>query len=177
MKENDYDLELPKIVSRVDQVIYYPLHYDCVVNHNGFIEVVGTHSIGSGLIFTKDLVLTFQKHNLKLFDEHYALYGVDVSLFRRMWRLVKQGEHFKLKSSCVLLHSLSRTEGPESKFRRTERLIDFAISVRRYPSLRSYASFIKKGGRQLIGFNFSDIKIMLVSYISGIHPRSKKWKV
>jgi len=173
--EDDYDLEIPKIVSRSDEVTYYPLSNGKVITHDGFIPVAGTHSIGSGLMFTNRFVSIFNKHNMKLFDENYALYGVDVSLFRRMWYLNSLGEVFKMKTSSTIIHSLSRTEQKQSTFRHTERLIDYAISVRRYPSIRAYASFIKKGLKQLIKFKFKDFTLMCSSFISGVHPRSKSW--
>lgn len=47
-------------------------------------------SIGSGLVIYKSLVECFRKDNLKLFDERYALYGVDYSFFRRIQRIKKQ---------------------------------------------------------------------------------------
>ncbi|PRD16798.1 glycosyltransferase family 2 protein [Pantoea coffeiphila] len=175
IEKDDYDLEIPKIVSRVDNQVYYPISNGHVITDDCFLDVQGTSSIGSGLLFTKRLVNVFSKHNLKLFDENYALYGVDVSLFRRMWNLNRKGEVFKLKTSSSILHSLSRAEGQESAFRSNERLIDYAITARRYPTPRLYASFLKRGLKQLVGMRFREFFQMCGYFISGVHPRSKMW--
>lgn len=175
MYSNDCDLELPRIVSISDNETYYPISKGKVIRIDGFLEVLDTFSIGSGLMLSRIFVEKYFSRNMNVFDENYALYGVDVSLFRRMWKMKKQGEDFKIKTSSTIIHSLSRTEGPESDFRRKERLIDYAVSVRRYPSLRGYASFIKKGLTQLVTLRITDFSLMSCSFVSGMHPRSKLW--
>lgn len=172
---DQYDLEVPKIISRHDNVTYYPISDGSVVTNDGFIPVKGTHSIGSGLIITRKLVGIFERNNLNLFDEHYALYGVDISLFRRMWKLADLGEIIKIRSSSTLIHSLSRIESAESEFRRLERAMDFAISVRRYPTARLYLSFCKKTLTNLSRFRFKDVYLMMSCFISGRHPRCRDW--
>lgn len=172
---NDCDLELPRIVSIADNETYYPISNGRIIQSDVQLEVLNTFSIGSGLILTRDFVEKYFKNNLNVFDRNFALYGVDVSLFRRMWQLKRQGENFKVKTSSTIFHSLSRTEGPESDFRRKERLIDYAVSIRRYPSWRGYASFIKKTLIQLATLRIKELCLMCGCFISGMHPRSRVW--
>lgn len=172
--DDDCDLQLPLIISREDGKVYYPMENGRVVSGKNVLNPKVTHSIGSGLIIHKRVVSVFKENELQLFDEHYALYGVDVSFFRRIWVLSNKGVVFKLKSTSHIIHSLSRTEDVESSFRRTERLIDFAVTVRRYNSFRSKMSFCKKTLISLLSLKFGDIAVMYDAYIHGSHPRCRK---
>jgi GT2 family glycosyltransferase len=168
---NSYDLELPRIVSVTDNIVYYPISFKKVVTQNCELDPKNSFSIGSGLIINKSFVEKFQKYDTKIFDEDFALYGVDVSLFRRMYKLIDKGESFKIRSSSYLEHSLSRVEGEESRFRIQERLLDLAISARKYPSLSLYYNFGKKFILNCILFDFDNIKLLLRGYFEGKHPR------
>ena len=172
---NDYDIELPKIVSVVDGKTYYPISRDLVCINDDYLDPSTTISIGSGIIITRSFLEKFSKKGLKIFDEKYAFYGVDSSLFRRMWKLKREGQDFRIKSSSTIIHSLSRTEGPESIFRKNERLMDFAITMRHYPSFSGYLSLLKKGLKQLVTLKMKDFILMFRCFFSGIHPRSKIW--
>ncbi|WP_227536752.1 glycosyltransferase family 2 protein [Klebsiella michiganensis] len=173
--DEECDIQLPQIISREDGKIYYPMENGKVIVSKTILNPKVTHSIGSGLIIDRNVVTIFKENSLRLFDEHYALYGVDVSLFRRIWELSNRGISFKLKSSSYIIHSLSRTEGVESPFRRKERLIDFAITVKRYGSLRSKMSFCKKTLINLLSLKFDDIAVMYDAYIHGSHPRCREY--
>lgn len=174
MYGNDYDIQAPRIISRKDNLAYYPMTNGKVVHEYGTLEPSSTHSIGSGLILKKSLVKIFQKHSLQLFDEHYALYGVDVSLFRRVWRICSFEDNIIIKSSSTLLHSLSRAEEQKSKFRDDERLIDFSVTARNYPSLRGYLSFTKKFGKNILSFKLKNVILMTDTFFHGNHPRCRK---
>lgn len=167
------DLQLPLIISKQNGEIYYPIEFGKVVNKTKKLDPKNTFSIGSGLIIDKNLVSIFYENDMQLFDENYALYGVDVSLFRRIWILTDKGCRFNLTSSSFLTHSLSRTEGNESSFRHRERLIDFAITVRQYYSIRYLLSFVKRFFIKVLSLKFSDAYIMLDAFINGCHPRCR----
>ncbi|HFV9295193.1 glycosyl transferase [Serratia fonticola] len=170
---NEVDLELPRIISRADDEVYYPIEGKTVVTVTCDLDPKTSYSIGSGLIINNSLVSKFQKHNIKIFDENFALYGVDVSLFRRIYQLINKGEIFKIRTSSYLKHSLSRTEGKESSFRVKERLIDVAVATRRYPSFRSHVYLSKKIMTNIVKFNFDNVYLILNAYFSGMHPRCK----
>ena len=174
--DNDsYDIELPKIISRVDGAIYYPISKGVPITENGVIRHKEIFSIGSGLTFTKNVVDAFKKFNICLFDEHYALYGVDFSFFRRMHFLQMKGMSFILSSTFTLYHGLSKTESVQSHFRHRERLIDFALTVRHYPSPRLYLALVKRVLTDSLCLNFKDVNLVLKSYFSSYHPRCKKY--
>lgn len=170
---NESDLELPRIVSRTDDLTYYPIEDKKIVTTDRELDPKTSFSIGSGLVIHRSLVEKFQKNNIDPFDENYALYGVDVSIFRRMYKLIEKGESFKIKTSSYLKHSLSRAEGKESPFRIKERLIDVAVTTRRYPTLRMHIHLLKKILIQLASFKFGNVSSMLSAYYTGMHPRCK----
>ena len=172
----NYDLETPRIVSKKDGVVYYPVSNGKVIKKDSTLDVIGTHSIGSGLIISHNLINQFKENKIKLFDENYALYGVDVSLFRRMWLLSDKGINFNVKTSSSILHSLSRTEAKETDFRRLERIIDFAITLRHYPTFRAYLSFCKRLLIQFCTMRFKDLVTMISVFVQGKHPRCTKVK-
>jgi hypothetical protein len=170
---NEADMELPRIISRTDHVTYYPIEAKKVVTVDRELDPRTSFSIGSGLVIHHSLVEKFHKHNVSLFDESYALYGVDVSIFRRIYQLMDKGERFKIKTSSHLKHSLSRAEGKESPFRIKERLIDVAITTRRYPTLRMHVHLLKRILINLVSFKLDNVSSTIKAYLSGMHPRCK----
>lgn len=171
ISNDSFDIELPKIMSRVDSKVYYPKVDKCIFYEDGSIIGSDVFSIGSGLTISNNVVKKFIKHKMDLFDEHYALYGVDFSFFRRLKKPQNKGEDFKISSNFTLLHSLSKAEVIQSKFRHDERLIDFALTVRHYPSPRLYLSFFKRIAMDLLRFNIGDIALVTKTYLTASHPR------
>lgn len=176
MKNNNVDLELPKIKSSSDELIYYPICDGIVTNELVDLDPRKVLSIGSGLIINQALVDKFKTNNLKLFDESYALYGVDFSLFRRIYKIVDLGEVVKIRSSCFLTHSLSRLDMNENRdsFRARERALDLAISTRRYPTINLYYMFLRKIVGESIKMRYGNVYCMIKAYILGMHPRCSK---
>ncbi|EHD22411.1 MULTISPECIES: glycosyltransferase family 2 protein [Brenneria] len=170
------DLELPKIISTGDKKIYYPVCKSGIITTDTDLDPESALSIGSGLIINRTLVEKFKKHNLKPFDENYALYGVDFSLFRRIYKIVSKGENVKVRSSSFLMHSLSRLEQSENKndFRTRERALDIAISARRYPTLHLYYKFFSGVFSEFIKMNWGNMFSMLKAYFLGVHPKCSK---
>ncbi|WP_148877337.1 glycosyl transferase [Serratia marcescens] len=171
--QNEDDMELPRIISRVDGVTYYPVEEKKIVTAERYLNPRASFSIGSGMVINNSLVKKFRKHGVALFDENYALYGVDVSIFRRIYQLIDRGEDFKIKSSSHIYHSLSRAEGKESPFRIRERLIDTAITTRRYPTLRLHIHLSKKLIINVIKLHGKNVASMIKAYLTGMHPRCK----
>ena len=178
LKNTNADLNIPKIISSIDDKIYYPISNGVVVTESTTLDASHVLSIGSGLIINRTLIDKFSHYNLKLFDENYALYGVDYSFFRRLWWVVKQGGGINVCSSSFLKHSLSRIDKNESnnKFRSRERVLDVAITARQYPSLYSYYIFLRKVLGELSKMNFTNVIYMFRAYIIGRHPRCPKIK-
>lgn len=170
------EIILPKIISKVDSKIYYPIVDDKVCCEDGLIENCNVFSIGSGLIISRTVIDKFELHSLSLFDEHFALYGVDFSFFRRLMILKMKGETFEISSNASILHSLSKVENIQSKFRRQERLIDFVLTLRHYPTTRLYLAFVKRLLVELCFLRFEDVCLMVNTFFSGIHLRCKQWR-
>ncbi|UUE43773.1 glycosyltransferase [Pectobacterium aroidearum] len=170
----DADLIIPMIRSIFDNKIYYPIVNKTVLDKNTDISGFKVLSISSGLILTKRLVDKFNSCSLSVFDENYALYGVDTSFFKRLIYLRKKGVIIKISCLGEILHSLSRVNVPDSKFRIMERMYDLAISTRRYPSILNILFYSKALFLNLSNRSF--LQALVVGFIHGKHPRSKKWK-
>lgn len=170
---SDYELLLPRISSVQDGTIYYPILNESVITGDKFLATKGLFSIGSGLILTSGFLDKFVKVNFKPFDEKFALYGVDFSLFRRMNILSEQGEFFKVKTAGEIIHSLSRTDGVESKFRREERLIHFSLTTRNYPSYYQCYIFLKRSIKEILFFRVRNLYVMYDAFLHGSHPRCR----
>ncbi|MEH5251408.1 glycosyltransferase family 2 protein, partial [Klebsiella variicola] len=171
LNDCSFEIELPKIESRIDNRVYYPVVDNHVFSAIGTIVGKRVFSIGSGLTFTRSVVDKFISHKLDLFDEHYALYGVDFSFFRRIQILQKKGEEFLMSSNFSLLHSLSKAESIQSNFRHKERLVDFALTVRHYPTPHLYFSLLKRVVLDAFKLNFKDVNLIIKTFFNGAHPR------
>ncbi|WP_241570116.1 hypothetical protein, partial [Rosenbergiella collisarenosi] len=85
------DLQLPKVISIDDNVLYYPIVNGNVIDSEDKSLIFSNndivYSIGSGLIIYKSCIEKFYSHSYDLFDESFALYGVDMSIFKRIEKL------------------------------------------------------------------------------------------
>ncbi|WP_072198395.1 hypothetical protein [Klebsiella pneumoniae] len=167
------DLELPRIISKETGRIYYPMLSGDISQVDAELDLNSKFcmSIASGLILDRKLLNEFYRRELKLFDERYALYGVDSSFFKRLKMLVRNGVCFNAKTSCYVRHSLSLTDKEFSEFRFKERLWDTAISTRCYPSIWQYYmffyNFVKLFKYRKVEYFF----ILFRGVIRGKHPR------
>lgn len=176
IKNSHVDLEVPKIISSGDGKVYYPICENMVVTTDRDLDPESALSIGSGLIINRTLIEKFKRHDLKLFDEHYALYGVDYSLFRRIYKILDKGERVKIRSSSFLVHSLSRLDDSlrENSFRNIERALDVAVSARRYPTLHLHYLLVRKFISESIKMNWGNAYNIVKAYLLGSHPRCSK---
>ncbi|HBT3065706.1 TPA: hypothetical protein MBF00_003266 [Klebsiella aerogenes] len=170
------DIRIPIIKTSKGDVMYPKIDNEIIVSERIISENVFFYSIGSGLVIYKSLIDVFTKSNLKLFDERYALYGVDVSLFRRIMKVKEKGENIIIKVEKEMVHSLSRVDESPSTFRLRERLIDNVITLRHYPKSKtsSIIFFLKMFMKRLLMFRFSEILLMFNILIKGKHPRCNK---
>lgn len=169
---DNIDIELPKIYAIQDQKQYYPIVNGAVYSSNGLIkEYSEIYSIGSGLILSKKVKELFKESNLELFDSNFALYGVDTSFFRKINFLKNKGTIFNITSLMSVDHSLSRTEGEISEWRYIERLYDQTLSIKYYQQLK-FLRLIKLLIKNIPKFKY--IKIILLTYFNGFHPRCVK---
>ncbi|MEL4888510.1 glycosyl transferase [Pectobacterium betavasculorum] len=176
VKNSKVDLEVPKIISSGDRCVYYPICENEIVTTDRDLDPKSALSIGSGLIINNTLIEKFKRHDLKLFDEHYALYGVDFSLFRRIYKICTKGESVKIRSSSFLVHSLSRLDESSRKnnLRNIERALDVAITARRYPTFHLHYLLIRKFVAESMKMNWSNAYNIVKAYLLGCHPRCLK---
>lgn len=81
LTDSSIELIIPRIYSIDDSKFYYPRQNDRLVELNDEINNNSVMSISSGLIMSKELVRLFKTHYRDIFDERFALYGIDTSFF------------------------------------------------------------------------------------------------
>lgn len=134
-------------------------------------------SIGSGLVLSGKLVNIMHKRWGSVFDERFALYGVDTTFFNRVSKL-KCSDLIRTISGFE--HSLSRNESESErvqKMRRDERSIDLGLSLRLYPSLGLYWHLSKILLKKCLGINLINFSVVVNSFFSGRHPRTNQQRI
>ena len=172
-------MHLPLIKNISDNKIYYPRVDNVVINDKVLLNSISDynefHSIGSGLVIYRDLIDVFKKYNLKLFDERFVFYGVDVSIFRRIMFLKKKyGVIFEIRIVSLLNHSLSEHEANFSDWKKKEMLYADALMIRRYSENKSILvySFLKFLLKNILSCQFKNLIFSILVFIKGAHPRS-----
>ncbi|MFB5079716.1 glycosyltransferase family 2 protein [Raoultella sp. C349492] len=174
--DESIDLQLPQIVEVDKDIKHYPFLNNRLFTGGiptVFINKDTILSIGSGLVVYKKMINCFNENNMTLFDERYALYGVDYSFFRRIDSLKRLNYNFNIQVFTSLKHSLSKTESGFSEWRHREHLHDYAISCRFYSKslLHMLLGMLRCIFRELIKKRFSNIKLVLCTFVKGKHPR------
>ncbi|AWD70005.2 MULTISPECIES: glycosyltransferase family 2 protein [Acinetobacter] len=172
-------MHLPLIKNISDNKIYYPRVDNVVINDKVLLNSISDynefHSIGSGLVIYRDLIDVFKKYNLKLFDERFVFYGVDVSIFRRIMFLKKKyGVIFEIRIVSLLNHSLSEHEANFSDWKKKEMLYADALMIRHYSENKSILvySFLKFLLKNILSCQFKNLIFSILVFIKGAHPRS-----
>lgn len=169
----DYDILAPKIISADNDKLYYPTISGEPISLCGEVDISNFMSIGSGLTLSKKTVILFKKYFNKVFDENFALYGIDTSFFLRARRMnAKFNEDIKTVCLGELRHSLSRVKGPISNWRRKERLYDLALTARYYPEYVSRINLVKDIIKYTFRMDLEAAKTLVVYFYLGKHPRS-----
>lgn len=175
-----YDVEVPKIVatdgSLESGVVQYPVEDDVPVLEMRIVDVGTVSSIGSGLILTRQFIDKFRTAHMPIFDNHYALYGVDYSLFRNMRKLLAKGVPFTFTSFSSINHSLSRLQkGTLSEHTKRERLYDIILSARHYPDKSYIKGLVKSLVRAVLSLDFYLVFHIISTFFKGYHPRCKQY--
>lgn len=169
----EIDLIIPKIYSLDDCKFYYPCQDGVLIETGDNISISRVMSISSGLTISNKLIQLFNLHYGKVFDERFALYGIDTSFFLRLHEL-SRSEIISVDCKFTLLHSLSRTQNEISRSRTIERIYDTALTARHYPKFLGKIEFMKILCYYVGKFKFYYAYKLLHCYISGIHPRALK---
>lgn len=131
-------------------------------------------SIGSGLVLSKTAVDIIASVYGSVFDEKFALYGVDTSFF---YRIHKANLGYMLETIPGFEHSLSRLESESKeikKIRLVERSYDFALMFRNYPEIWQIKYLVKQLILLMLNKNILDFKSFFRALLSGIHPRASE---
>ncbi|AWF35313.1 glycosyl transferase [Klebsiella oxytoca] len=175
VNSSNFDLELPRIQSIIDDKTYYPINDKKIVLCNGILNPKTVVSIASGMIINNRLVDIFRQYNLQLFDDSFALYGVDASFFRRL-NYIALKEDIKANTSSIIIHSLSRIEKKEKIYSSHERIIDITLSTKKYPSVHLIYIFLLMLSKQIANLDFSSVMLVFKTFLGGEHERCKLWK-
>lgn len=168
------DLVIPQIVSDTDHSICYPLINGRPYNNNTEIKSTDTvYSIGSGLVISRTLIDKFGKNGIDLFDNRYALYGVDFSLFRRIRTLIEKGVRINIAVAGSLNHSLAKRKKKKESWRKQEITIDQVLTSKFYT--KSRLDFMWILIKKCLKLDFVNFALACKIYKSGCHPRSNKY--
>lgn len=134
-------------------------------------------SITSGLLISQDIVDIIKDSYGNAFDENFALYGVDTSLFNRIHKLQLVE---KLKTIPSIEHSLSNLEIEDKetqRFRKVERSYDAGLMLRHYPTSERARALTKQIFKCLSSKNKILITKAIKAFIQGRHERCKQSKL
>lgn len=171
------DLMIPMIKSTTSNEIFYPIsNYSIITMPKEIRNEEFIISIGSGLIINKKIREKFKTHGIDLFDEQFSLYGVDFSFFRRIQQLKNKGEIINIRIHSYLIHSLSKLELKQEKWRENERLHDAILSAIHYKTgYKKYGALAKYILRYLIKLDFSSLKLIINDLKYKSHPNCLKF--
>lgn len=156
--------------------IRYPHQHKAVVIEEGPLDPQATVTISSGLCLSRDLAERLAARHGDVFDERFALYGVDVSFFLRVQALARE-EPVQLLCAGMLDHSLSELESETPAQRRFRDIEKFyvALLLRLHYKGASRGKVLRYLGRQLLGnrlYLYGVLPRMLRTIFSGRHPRA-----
>ncbi|MGI1250010.1 hypothetical protein ACIAIL_29835 [Raoultella ornithinolytica] len=177
--QNDTDLQLPVILDK--GIIYYPVIDGTPIKEQDIslknkLQYSNTlFSIGSGLVIYSSLVDKFKSRNMQLFDERFALYGVDYSLFRRLSILRDSNIDINIVVCSKINHSLSRVDAEFSPWRHRERLYDIVLTEKFYSksAFLSSISLLKLSLFELLKGRVNNVLLIARTFFIGHHPRCK----
>ncbi|HHS9506706.1 TPA: glycosyltransferase family 2 protein [Raoultella planticola] len=173
-KQYPVDLMLPVIRSVSDDTVHYPLINGKPTDIKGIVSSDNiVFSIGSGLVIFDSLIKSFKSNNIKLFDERYAFYGVDFSLFRRIRVIQKNGCSVNISVVSSLSHSLAKTKKVKENWRKCEITIDQALTTKFYGKTQFGILFVI--AKKILKLDFKNALLALKTYSTGCHPRSQKY--
>lgn len=176
------DLIVPYVVDAETNKLRYPVINGDIPSkiENRFVkpseEII---SIGSGMIISRSLVKKILSVYRDVFDENYALYGVDYSLFRRFERLKKTGDGNIVKckvNGCITHHLSGNGKTAIEPWRYRERLIDIVLTYKYYSNsvIAKYLRLIRLILSEAKRHQFRNIYLIVGVYINGHHPRCEK---
>lgn len=174
---NDIDLLLPHIVDGNTKKIVAPTDNGRIITVDGEISLKKPGSVSSGMVISKRLTKLVQKYYKgTIFDENFALYGIDSTFLMRVKKINKKEKIIAI-SKGSLIHSLSNSLQEEQKiksFRQKEMSYDIALTLRHYPSFGKLKTFLRDLKQIHQGNSLLTKKEIFYCLWKGKHPRCYK---
>lgn len=172
--EREAELLVPLVLGA--GAIRYPHQYKQVVTEEGPLDPQATVTISSGLCLSQGLAERIAARHGDVFDERFALYGVDVSFFLRVQALAREAP-VELLCAGILDHSLSELEAETQAQRRFRDIEKFyvALLLRLHYKGASRTKVLRYLGRQLLGnrlYLYGVLPRMVQTIFRGRHPRA-----
>ncbi|WP_295515376.1 hypothetical protein [uncultured Pseudomonas sp.] len=172
--EREAELLVPLVLGA--GAIRYPHQYKQVVTEEGPLDPQATVTISSGLCLSQGLAERIAARHGDVFDERFALYGVDVSFFLRVQALAREAP-VELLCAGILDHSLSELEAETPAQRRFRDIEKFyvALLLRLHYKGASRGKVLRYLGRQLLGnrlYLYGVLPRMVQTIFRGRHPRA-----
>lgn len=131
-------------------------------------------SLGSGLLISQKAIDAVKSSYGDVFDENYALYGVDTSFLQRVQEVALSNN---LQCIPCIEHSLSDFEEEKKevkRFRKIERSYAFGLHLRYYPTKKRMRKLIKQAFKSIFGKNKILITEAIKAFVKGHHERCKQ---
>ncbi|MDQ6813618.1 MAG: hypothetical protein M3040_07780, partial [Bacteroidota bacterium] len=131
-------------------------------------------SITSAIVLSKEITNIIKSRFETVFDEHFALYSIDNTLFMRIETIVKEGiTTVNYLSNVSLIHDFSNIPSVNlPKWRTEEKLIADIIALKYYT--KAFKQVVKLALSKLFKLQLRHSYVILRTYIQGKHPRCKQ---
>lgn len=178
LSTNKKDLILPSIIAS-DGNKYYPKSNGNVIQDEycDISDCEYVMSISSGMMISQQLINKFSTQGIELFDQRFALYGIDTCFFKNIARLKKSGVPVSIENVCSIKHSLSRVESNKlNAFRFRERMIDRILTVKFYPEKEKSPidTFLRLLVKSILRGDIKALTLLVAVFYTGRHPRCNK---
>lgn len=131
-------------------------------------------ALGSGLLISQKAIDAVKSAYGDIFDENYALYGIDTSFLQRVQEVESSDS---LKCIPCIEHSLSDFEEEKKeikRFRNIEKSYAFGLHLRYYPTKKRVRKMIKQTFKSILGKNKILITEAVKAFVKGRHERCKQ---
>lgn len=170
------DLQIPNIRDGVSKQVIYPRLNKVVHKIPDGMKIDSQYtllSMNSGLVIYRSLIDKFAECNMEVFDNRFALYGVDYNFFNRLEMLKKVNHKVSVQVINTIESSVPETVTQDDRSQEVERLYDRVLSGKYYSKnkLVIYLRLLRISFQQLIKFKFANLELIFKIYVEGKHPR------
>ncbi|MDF7649026.1 hypothetical protein F3J38_00480 [Pantoea sp. Acro-805] len=170
------DLQIPNIRDGVSKQVIYPRLNKFVQKIPDGMKIDSQYtllSINSGLVIYRSLIDKFAECNMEVFDNRFALYGVDYNFFNRLEMLKKEDYKICVQVINTIESSVPEIEEQDGRSQEVERLYDRVLSGKYYSKNKFfiYLRLLRISFQQLIRFKFSNLELIFKIFAQGKHPR------